>query len=118
MWEFKSGGDDANAELGRYLSEREGKELIVIPPDELNRLANIVGLVALEGVGVGDVEIDFNWRSNIMDIRRQFPRKVIYPASFSSRPDKGLKKKEKKKKRKLGDVEKLKHGAFDVYRMK
>lgn len=127
MWEFKSRVEDAtedtNAELGTFLSKREGKELIVVSPEELNSMANIIGMVAIEFVDTGDESFDYTWKHNIRKLRSHFPRQVVNPASFAT---KAVKKqsndnsndKQSKKKRKHGKVEKLKHGAFDVYTMK
>mmetsp|Transcript_34581 Transcript_34581/g.62244 ORF Transcript_34581/g.62244 Transcript_34581/m.62244 type:complete len:340 (-) Transcript_34581:152-1171(-) len=132
VWELKTNraGQDTttNADkLGRFLSKREGKELIVVSPEELNSLANILGLVALEATGTTDGTdegFDFTWEHNIRKLRRNFPKQVIFPASFSScrmeHEKSTTTKKAKAKKRKHDDneVEKLKHGVFDVYKRK
>ena len=131
VWELKTNrvGQDTttNADkLGRFLSKREGKELIVVSQEELNSLANIIGLVALEATGTADVTdegFDFTWKHNIRKLRRNFPKQVIYPASFSSYRMENEKsttaKKAKKRKHNDDDeVETLKHGVFDVYKRK
>ena len=112
--------DANNTKMGKLLSKKEGKELIVISLQELNTLSNIVGMIALEYYDLGDKNYDFTWQHNLQRLRRHFPKEVIYPASFSSAMiEKTAKKKSKKRKQEGGgEVEKLKHGAFDVYKLK
>ncbi|KAL9189295.1 hypothetical protein ACHAXT_011785 [Thalassiosira profunda] len=122
VWEFKTGIDATNAQMGRYLSKKEGKELVVVSPDEINSLSNVLGLTALEYLDKGDEEFDFTWRHNFDHLRHDYPRRVIHPASFPSWLAKKKKKSTggspaKKRKHQGGGVAKLKHGAFDVYRM-
>ena len=122
VWEFKKkvidDGVDTNDELGRYLSFREGKEMIVLSPEELNSLANMIGMLAVEYLDTEDDDyFASTWKDNVDHIRSHFPRAVVHPATWKFK----AKKKSSSKKRKAknaGQVEKLKHGAFDVYKMK
>ena len=109
-----------SAKMGKLLSKKEGKELIVISLQELNTLSNIVGMIALEYYDLGDKNYDFTWQDNLRGLRRHFSKEVIHPASFSSAMiEKTAKKRSKKRKQEGGgEVEKLKHGAFDVYKLK
>lgn len=121
MYKFNS-TDDTNDKLGRYLSHKEGKDMVVLSPEELNSLANIIGMLAIEYLSAGDDDnddLELTWKHNIEHLQSHFRREVIHPASFSSYS--ANKKKSSKKKRKTGNgaqIEKLKHGEFDVYKMK
>ena len=122
VWEFKKkvidDGTDTNDELGRYLSFREGKEMIVLSPEELNSLANMVGMLAVEYLDTEDDDFFAStWKDNVDHIRSHFPRDIVHPACWKFKT-KTTKSSKKRKAKTAGQVEKLKHGAFDVYKMK
>ena len=128
VWEFKKkvidDDEDTNYELGQYLSMREGKEMIAVSLEELNSLTNIIGMCAIQYLDTDDTEDDGGnfsdcWKHNLDHLRSHFPREIVNPSSYSSYE---AKKKKKSKKRKAkaseGKVLKLKHGEFDVFKMK
>lgn len=130
VWEFKKkvidDDEDTNYELGQYLSMREGKEMIVVSPEELNSLTNIIGMCAIQYLlDTHDTEEDDGgnfsdtWKHNLDHLRSHFPREIVNPSSYSSY-EATKKKKSKKRKAKAseGKVLKLKHGEFDVFKMK
>ena len=129
VWEFKKkvidDDEDTNNELGQYLSMREGKEMIVVSPEELNSLTNIIGMCAIQYLhDTDDTEDDGGnfsdcWKHNLDHLRSHFPRDIVNPSSYSSY-EATKKKKSKKRKAKAseGKVLKLKHGEFDVFKMK
>jgi len=134
VWEFKKkvidDDEDTNYELGQYLSMREGKEMIVVSPEELNSLTNIIGMCAIQYLLDIDDETEDDggnfsdtWKHNLDHLRSHFPRDIVNPSSCSSfeteRKKKSAKRSKKQKtKASEGKVLKLKHGEFDVFKMK